>query len=208
MAAAVLQDVLQTMFNQGFLEELFKPQRMYSAANVKHVFEKLAHSSIMRLNRSSMDKLFDLMIMGFKLQVISCRQPQQLLEITLTHLETLKVVGQSETVNVLIDRCVQQCISVSNRPSFRSSGDAPCLTSVRVQLYGPLSLYEWQSLRQALLRFLLDKRVKVSLFLQRKWQDSDGTLQKTHRGPLPYGTDAPGTVRYTQSPSLHLLVQN
>ena len=117
----MLQDVLQTMFSQGFLEELFKPQRMYSAANVKHVFEKLAHSSIMRLNRSSMDKLFDLMIMGFKLQVVSCRQPQQLLEITLTHLETLKIVGQSDTVNSLIDRCIQQCISVSSNPCFRLS---------------------------------------------------------------------------------------
>lgn len=109
----MLQDVLRTTFHESFLTELFKPQRMYSVANVKVVFEKLAHSSIMRLNRTSMDKLFDLMLMGLKLQVLSCRQPQQLLEITLTHLETLKLVGQHETVDVLIDKCIQRCIAVS-----------------------------------------------------------------------------------------------
>src|SRR3546814_6502248 len=110
--SVVLQDVLKTTFSEEFQAALFKPQAMYSVANVKHVFEKLAHSSIMRLNRISMDKLFDLMIMGFKLQVLSCRQPQQLLEITLTHLETLKVVGKNAAVNTLIDSCIRQCIEI------------------------------------------------------------------------------------------------
>src|SRR3546814_6434244 len=48
-----------------------------------------------------------------------------------------------------------------------------------LQIYGPMSLYEWHSTRQALLRFLIDKRVKVSLFLQRKWQDNDRSEEHT-----------------------------
>lgn len=42
---------------------------MYSSSSTREIFNKLAHSSIMRLNESSMDKLYDLMTMGFKHQV-------------------------------------------------------------------------------------------------------------------------------------------
>lgn len=52
-----------------FIRELFKPQEMYSSSSTREIFNKLAHSSIMRLNESSMDKLYDLMTMGFKHQV-------------------------------------------------------------------------------------------------------------------------------------------
>ena len=37
---------------------------MYTMELTKGIFDKLAHSSIMRLNKTSMDKLFDLMTMG------------------------------------------------------------------------------------------------------------------------------------------------
>lgn len=40
---------------------------MYTMVSTKQIFEKLAHSSIMKLNATSMQKLFDLMLMGFKL---------------------------------------------------------------------------------------------------------------------------------------------
>ncbi|CAB1105887.1 unnamed protein product [Ectocarpus sp. CCAP 1310/34] len=87
---AVLRDVISTMYARQFVEELFKPQDMYSEKATKEVFYKLAHSSIMRLNESSMSKLFDLVTMGVKYQVLSCAQPQQLLQVTLNHLETIK----------------------------------------------------------------------------------------------------------------------
>ena len=62
----VLQDVIRTMYNKMFIEELFRPQDVYSMHSTRQIFDRLAHSSIMRLNESSMDKLFDLMTMGFK----------------------------------------------------------------------------------------------------------------------------------------------
>ncbi|CAM9748051.1 unnamed protein product, partial [Heterosigma akashiwo] len=89
-ASKVLQDVVRTMYSPGFLDELFKPQKIYSNQNTKQIFDKLAHSSIMKLNQSSMEKLYDLMTMGFKYQILLCSQPEQLLQVTLTHLETLK----------------------------------------------------------------------------------------------------------------------
>lgn len=48
----VLNDVVRTWFDNKFVEALFKPQQLYSLAATREVFERLAHSSIMRLNSS------------------------------------------------------------------------------------------------------------------------------------------------------------
>jgi hypothetical protein len=45
------------MFSSKFVDELFRPQEIYPKKALKHIFEKLAHTSIMRLNEASMDKV-------------------------------------------------------------------------------------------------------------------------------------------------------
>ncbi len=57
MCVAVLGDVLRTMFSPKFVEELFRPQEVYTNAATRQIFDKLAHTSIMRLNENSMDKV-------------------------------------------------------------------------------------------------------------------------------------------------------
>ena len=52
----MLQDVIRTMYNPKFIAELFRGQDVYSMQSTRQIFDKLAHSSIMRLNESSMDK--------------------------------------------------------------------------------------------------------------------------------------------------------
>ncbi len=54
---SVLNDITGTMFNKRFMEELFKPQELYSKKAMRTVFDRLAHASIMRLNAASMDKV-------------------------------------------------------------------------------------------------------------------------------------------------------
>ena len=54
---AVMHDITSTMFNTRFMEELFKPQEIYSKKAMRTVFDRLAHASIMRLNAASMDKV-------------------------------------------------------------------------------------------------------------------------------------------------------
>ena len=47
-----------------------------------------------------------------------------------------------------------------------------------------------------LCKFLQDKRVKVSLFLQDGIQNLDGTIVVKRDGPVPSGSEVPGAVRY------------
>jgi len=53
----VLQEVIRAMCGTKFVDELFKPQLMYTNTAVRSLFEHVAHSSIMRLNESSMDRV-------------------------------------------------------------------------------------------------------------------------------------------------------
>lgn len=39
------------------MDELFKPQELYSKKALRTVYDRLAHASIMRLNQASMDKV-------------------------------------------------------------------------------------------------------------------------------------------------------
>lgn len=173
-ARKVLEDVIRTMYTPVFLEELFKPQEMYSSSSTKQIFDKLAHSSIMRLNKQSMEKLYDLMTMGIKYQLLSCTCPQQYLQITLQHLDALSNIVQSETVQQLVQSAVSRCNNI----------------------YTQLSQANWISLQQTVLQFFQGRKVKVSLFLQQELQTMHGVLVLKNTGRLPFNSEPPGTIRY------------
>jgi len=179
-AKKVLLDVARAMFSPVFVDQLFAKQEMYTHASTKQIFEKLAHSSIMRLNKSSMDKLYDLMMMGFKYQIISCNSPQQYLQVTLNHLESMKILINHDEASNAIQRAVDQCIA----------------------MYTSMTNGQLLLVKQSLFRFFMGKRVKVSLFLQQSLQNNDGTLVLSHVGELPYGTELPGTARYYEGHSV------
>jgi len=45
------------MFNKRFMDEVFKPQEVYPKKSLRAILERFAHSSVMRLNPASMDKV-------------------------------------------------------------------------------------------------------------------------------------------------------
>lgn len=114
------------------------------------------------------------MIMGFKYQIVQCTSPFQILQISLQHLEILKSLVKSE----VIEKAVQSAINLT------------------LNMYGSLSNSQWFILQQSLLKFLQGKKTKVSLFLQRNLQLTDGTLVLDNAGALPFGVEKPGTIRH------------
>ena len=181
--ARVLREVIKAMFTPEFVTELFCPQTMYSAASTRQIFDKLAHSSLMRLNKTSMDKLYDLMIMGFKHQIVNCSHPRQYLHMTLLHMEAMRIIVGSSTdpecatARSLLDNTEQQLVA----------------------LYGPCGACSTEGqlilLKQSLSRFVQGKKIKASLFLQNNIQGMDGMFILSLLGSLPYGTEVPGAGR-------------
>jgi hypothetical protein len=62
--------------------------------------------------------------------------------------------------------------------------------------FGKMPQHEFVLLRQTLLGFLQNRRVKVSLFLQDRIQNADGSFIVPCSGALPKGFESPGTIRY------------
>lgn len=188
----VLKDVMMSMFSPIFIDELFKPQCMYSLQSTKQIFEKLAHSSIMRLNTSSMEKLFDLMSMGVKYQLLCCTSPRQYMHVTMNHLQTMRnIIGlDCEPIQNYLQRTEDHLARVYSSSSFTSGN--------------------WSLLKTSILSFFQGKRVKVSLFLQKKVQSAqDGKLFISSHGLLPYGSEPIGTTRiYENNYLVKQYVQN
>eukprot|EP00656_Telonema_subtile_P044069 TRINITY_DN50373_c0_g1_i1.p1 TRINITY_DN50373_c0_g1~~TRINITY_DN50373_c0_g1_i1.p1 ORF type:complete len:418 (-),score=126.32 TRINITY_DN50373_c0_g1_i1:9-1262(-) len=173
-AHKVIDDVVRAMLNHKLVAQLFKPQQLYTPASMRQVFDKLAHSSIMRLSTGSMDKLYDLMIMGFKHQVVCSTHPREVLYATHNHVEAIRALCRDPAVLQLIDSTVGQ---LEERYSSMGTG-------------------ELLELRQVLCGFFQDKHVKVSLFLQDQVQVSEGVFAISPGGPAPPSSLPVGTIKY------------
>ncbi|XP_053563104.1 protein OSCP1 isoform X2 [Bombina bombina] len=173
-AKKVMNDIITTMFNKKFMEELFKPQELYSKKALRTVFDRLAHASIMRLNQASMDKLYDLMTMAFKYQVLLCPRPKDILLVTFNHMDAIKdFIRDSPSILNQVDETFRQLI----------------------EMYNCLPAGEFQLIRQTLLIFFQDMHIRVSIFLKDKVQNSNGRFVLPTTGPVPWGTEVPGVIR-------------
>jgi hypothetical protein len=162
-AVRVLEEVSKAMFATAFVEEIMRPQETYSTSSLREIFDRLAHSSIMRLSKTSMDKLYDLMTMGVKFQLVSIAHPVEVIDITLNHLDSIEAVIAGTSAYTFV----------------RAAKDA------FIARYTALSMSALALLRQDLLEHFADRRVKVSLFLQDAVQNQDGSFVVAPRGPLP-----------------------
>ncbi|XP_059206422.1 protein OSCP1a [Centropristis striata] len=170
----VMNDIIGTMFSKDFMDELLKPQQLYSHRTLKTVLTRIAHASIMRLNPASMDRLYELMVMAFKYQVFLCPRPKDLLLITYNHIDTIREFVKDTPVLVhQVDETHRKIIEVY---SFLPEG-------------------EFQLLRQTLLIFFQDMHVRVSLFLKNQVQNPNGRFALPPSGPVPHGIEVPGLIR-------------
>ena len=83
----VIKDIGNLLYNKKFQTDLYIHKKPNRHQEVKSIFETLAHSSIMRLNSTSMNKLFELMLMTLKLQILRTRYAEEIYQITLNHFD-------------------------------------------------------------------------------------------------------------------------
>ncbi|XP_051921928.1 protein OSCP1 isoform X3 [Hippocampus zosterae] len=194
-----MNDIITTMFNKKFLEELFKPQELYSKKALRTVFDRLAHASIMRLNQASMDKLYDLMTMAFKYQVLLCPRPRDLLLVSFNHMDAIKeFVKDTACILAQVDETYRQLIEVRRRFACRGNSGGALMEAELIssfQMYTPLASGEFQLIRQTLLIFFQDMHIRVSIFLKDKVQNSNGRFALPISGPVPHGTQVPSWIR-------------
>ncbi|KAK5985018.1 Protein OSCP1 [Trichostrongylus colubriformis] len=177
----VLHDIISQTLKQKYLHEIFKPQHMFSRRHMRAMFERLAHSSIMRLSESSMEKLFDLTLMMTKYQIQSVVMPEQILTVTMNHLSGMKRIAKHE-------EDIQELVRNAH--------------AMFLMLYGPVPITEWSLIRCQMLNFFQDCRVKVSVLLRDGKQFDDGHfvyLPQKEPIELPPDVEPPGTTKYYEN---------
>eukprot|EP00730_Choanoeca_flexa_P012504 TRINITY_DN4337_c0_g1_i1.p1 TRINITY_DN4337_c0_g1~~TRINITY_DN4337_c0_g1_i1.p1 ORF type:complete len:414 (+),score=78.97 TRINITY_DN4337_c0_g1_i1:138-1244(+) len=165
----------KAMFDPTFIATLFKPQPMYSQSNLRTIFDHLSKASIMRLNKESMAKLYDLMVMVFKYQLMLVKEARDLFNVTLTHLHLVETEILQETpVAKMVHNCKTQFYEAMKN----------------------LRPHHWESIRRAILTMFQDKHTRVSLLLQAKSQGQDGRFALPRTGSVPPNHCLPGSITY------------
>ena len=178
-SSQVIHDVVANLFLEKFHQEILKHNIISKHQQVRRIFENLAHSSIMRLNATSMSKLFELMLMSFKLELVRSRYPEEIYQITLNHLESIKEIIIKEDAS-------------KNKENLKIVND---VISNFKNIYGKLSIYDYVILKSTLLRFLQGKNVKVSIFIADKLQSQSNILFLPMNEVAPPLVGKPGEIK-------------
>ena len=143
-AQKAMAQLVRNMFAPSMIDTMLQPQDdLGSLGSWKKVFQQLTQHTTMRLNEQSMGKLFELMQMTFKLQVMFT-SPQEILDVTSNHLEGIqRIIAEDEELLALVEGC-----SARVRHTYAQLGTADLCT-----------------LRHTLAVFLQESHQRVSFLL-------------------------------------------
>ncbi|XP_067627555.1 uncharacterized protein OSCP1 [Eurosta solidaginis] len=104
----VIHDVTVVLLEPKFIDSLIvgsmnENSQLLTADHCKYMLNDVATSSIMRLDKSSMDKLWNLMTMIYKWQLFIAKNPQNLLDITFRHLDGISLLRPDDKRTMLVD---------------------------------------------------------------------------------------------------------
>lgn len=97
---SVINDIITASFNCPFL---FAPISIVNRDILNKNICCAVHSSIMRLNESSLDKLIGLIETSVKMQMLSTNSPRQVLLLTLNHLDSIRELATTYQLKQSID---------------------------------------------------------------------------------------------------------
>ncbi|TGZ48689.1 Protein OSCP1 [Temnothorax longispinosus] len=181
----VLDDVTTALLNPKILSPIFEESPMIGVLQLRATLESVALSSIMKLDKSSMDKLFDLMIMMVKYQLKAATGPREVILIILNHIDAMRdmvsdVSAQkcvSMVHQMIVNVSTTHCQSIINLTIFNSTKDFCPLS--KTQFYGCLTFDEVWNARQSCLKELEPYNVRVSILLRRGLQNDDASFNVT-----------------------------
>ena len=184
-ATKVINDIAAALFSEDFVTALSVPQPAYSERSLRQIFDRLAHSSIMRLSETSMDKLFDLMVMGFKLQLAHMLRPSDILDVTREHVHYVKKLVDNADIIACIEHFESRWIGqpdAEDKDDATAHAEAPGnsdLGDVR-----SMRAADWFHLRHCLLNVFHEKKIKVSLFMNEGLQHASGSFVLPKRNDI------------------------
>ncbi|CAH1736003.1 unnamed protein product [Aphis gossypii] len=166
----VLNDIIAASLSCPFL---FVPTSIVNKDILDKSIRCAVHSSIMRLNDSSMEKLMGLIETSVKMQMFSSNGPRQVLLVTLNHLDSIRELASTHQL--------KQSIDVIQHNFY--------------QTFEKMTNGEIIRMRYAMLNYLQDIHVKVTIFIKEGLQRYNGSFVSVGKWMIPHGCEAPGVIR-------------
>lgn len=155
----MLRDLTNVLLDQKLIIQLMNPhpsQGVLSAQQCRILLTDIACCSLMRLDMSSMDKLWDLMVMLFKWQLQLIQDdPNRLLELTFRHMDGIGKLMPEMKKTMLID----------------------CTKRSLIELWDTCADAEKTKLINNLDHWMKPFNVKISILIRLGFQRHDGTFE-------------------------------
>lgn len=158
---AVLRDLTNVLLDPKLIIQLMNPhpcQGVLTAQQCRILLTDIACCSLMRLDMTSMDKLWDLMVMLFKwqLQMIHS-EPNRLLELTFRHMDGIGKLMPEMKKTMLIDGAKRSLIEIWDS----------CVEPEKAETIAKLD------------HWMKPFSVKISILIRLGFQRHDGTFEST-----------------------------
>ncbi|XP_017887176.1 protein OSCP1 [Ceratina calcarata] len=154
----VLDDVSAALLNPKILSSVFGGKPLPGIPVLRSTLECVVLSSIMKLDKNSMNKLFDLMTMMVKYQLTAATGPVEVVLLTLNHTDAMR--------DMVSNPNAQQCVGLVHQ--------------MVTDFYGMLTFEEVWNARNDCLRELEPYCVRVSVLLRLGLQNEDGNFNSTY----------------------------
>ncbi|XP_074604793.1 organic solute carrier partner 1 [Brevipalpus obovatus] len=170
----VLGDILTSVFSSSTIEQIFIPKQLMSLKELQNLINRIAHCSIMKLSEDSMNKLFDLVIMVVKYQLVFVQNSLELFDVVTNHLDSMMML----TENVQLISSIEM-----TRKRFLTH-------------FGPNHIYRLRMVRTVLLTYLAGIKTKVSALMKMGTQDEEGGWIVGKENLVSCFCQIPGTINY------------
>ena len=161
-------DISKTLFSDKVISKLFEPKPILGLEYIKSLLFQICHCSIITLDISSFTKLYEMILIGIKRQMLAMVNMQGIYHMTINHLTTVGKLVKDKNLFTNIDEEFQK-------------------------LFNQMSNYDYYMIRCFILNSLNPKNVKVSFYLSDKSQSSDGNITVTPPDCSGYCVDKVGT---------------
>jgi hypothetical protein len=145
-------DISKTLFSEKIIKKLFEPKPLLGLEYIKSLLFQICHCSIITLDITSFTKLFEMILIGIKKQVLTAPNMHGIFHITMNHLANIGGIIQDE-------------------------GSLSAITKDFHKIFSEMSNYDFYMIRSFILNSLNPKNVKVSFYLMDKSQSNDGNLR-------------------------------
>mmetsp|Transcript_1767 Transcript_1767/g.3159 ORF Transcript_1767/g.3159 Transcript_1767/m.3159 type:complete len:339 (+) Transcript_1767:40-1056(+) len=161
----ILKDTLFSTFNEDLVDSIFEEEKLYTFESLKKVVQTMVQAPSLRINEENFEKLFVIICMSIKCQIVRCRDKSDFFLYCENQLNDLLQLFRDVPNHELCEKVVED------------------LRDRLFGFYDSLSNGEASRIRYAVLNLFRTLQVPVSVLIEDGYQAANGIMLAPSTGP-------------------------